>query len=253
MKTTRNWCLVATSICGAGLLLCGVGVASTAAHGTRTAMSARLLLGRSQSGRPITALRRGSPTGVRVLAIGCIHGNESAGIAVTRALERASTNADLLIVPDLNPDGFAADTRQDRRGVDLNRNWSTQWQRGGRPWDFSYPGTRPFSEREARIARGLILEFRPRVTIWFHQHMNLVWAWGPSTRAGRLYAHAAGMRFYRRPWLDGTAVNWQNHHLPGSSAFVVELPAGSLSPAQVRAQVSAILKLAASIHGPARA
>ena len=188
-----------------------------------------------------------------MLVIGCIHGDEGAGIAVARALERANTRADLLILPDLNPDGFAAGTRQDSRGVDLNRNWPSQWRRGGRPWDFAYPGPRPFSEHESRIASSLILRFRPRVTIWFHQHMNLVWAWGPSTRAGRVYAHAAGMRLYHHHWLDGTAVNWQNHHLPDSSAFVVELPAGSLSRAQVRDQVNAILKLAVSIHGPARA
>ena len=252
-KTGRTWCLVATAVCGAGVLLCGVGVASAVARDTRATVSGQLLLGRSQRGRPITAVRRGSPSGLRVLVIGCIHGNESAGIAVARSLERAHTNADLLIVPDFNPDGYAAGTRQDYRGVDLNRNWSSQWQRGGRPWDFAYPGPHPFSERETRIARSLILRFRPRVTIWFHQHMNLVWAWGPSTRAGRLYAHAARMRFYHHPWLNGTAVNWQNHRLPGSSAFVVELPAGSLSPAQVAAQVAAILRLAASIHGPARA
>jgi hypothetical protein len=82
------------------------------------------------------------------------------------------------------------------------------------------------------------------VTIWFHQHMDLVWAWGASSSAGRTYAHAAGMRFYHHLWLPGTATNWQNHHLPGSSAFTVELPAGSLSPQQVRRHVRAVLRLA---------
>jgi murein peptide amidase A len=210
-------------------------------------------LGTSQGGRPIVAVRAGDPQGTRVLVVGCIHGNEGAGIAVARALERVRTRLDLWIVPNLNPDGHARGTRQNGRGIDLNANWSSQWHGGGRPWDTYYPGPYPFSERETRIGRHLILRIRPRVTIWFHQHMNLVWAWGPSTAAGRIYADAAGMRFYHQHWLHGTATNWQNHHLPGSASFTVELPAGSLTPPQVRRQVHAVLALGAAVRGPAHA
>src|SRR5207302_3050456 len=74
-------------------------------------------LGRTEAGRPILALRVGNPHGPPVLVVGCIHGNECAGIAVTRALERTRPGADLWIVPDLNPDGHARGTRQDSRGV----------------------------------------------------------------------------------------------------------------------------------------
>ncbi|HET9114993.1 MAG TPA: M14 family zinc carboxypeptidase [Gaiellaceae bacterium] len=207
----------------------------------------RISLGRSERGRLIVAYRTGSPAGVPVLVVGCIHGTECAGIAIARALERVHTDLDLWVVPNLDPDGYAAGTRQDARGVDLNRNWSSQWPGGGRPWDTYYPGPRPFSERETRIARNLILRIRPQATVWFHQHMDLVWAWGQSTGGGRIYARAAGMRFYHHHWLRGTAVNWQNHHLPGTASFVVELPAGSLSPAQVSRHVHAVLTLGASL------
>jgi murein peptide amidase A len=226
------------------------GLPTTAA--TRTPPSLRLQLGRSEEGRRIVAIHVGDPHATRVLVVGCIHGTECAGIAVARALERARTRADLWIVPNLNPDGYARGTRQNGRGVDLNANWSSQWHAGGHPWDVYYPGPRPFSERETRIARNLILRIRPRVTIWFHQHLNLVWAWGPSTSAGRIYARAAGMRFYHRHWLHGTATNWQNHHLPGSASFTVELPAASLTPQQVRRQVHAVLTLAAALRGADR-
>ena len=213
-----------------------------------------VLLGRSWQGRPIEAIEVGNRSGTRVLVVGCIHGNETAGIAIADALERLSPrDLDLWIVPDLNPDGYAGGTRQNGRGVDLNANWSSQWHGGGGPWDVYYSGPRPFSERETRIARNLILRIRPRVTIWFHQHMNLVWAWGPSSSAGRVYARAAGMRFYHHHWLPGTATNWQNHHLPGSASFTVELPAGSLSPQQVRRQTRAVLTLAAAVRGPTHA
>jgi protein MpaA len=206
----------------------------------------RMLLGRSEGGRPIVAIRAGDGTGPPVLVVGAIHGNELAGIAIAQALRRLrATHADLWIVPNLNPDGAARGSRQNGRGVDLNRNWSSQWRPNGRPWDVYYPGPRPFSERETRIARRLILRIRPRVTIWYHQHMDVVWAWGPSSAAGRRYAKASRMRFYHQPWLDGTAPNWQNHHLGGAAAFVVELPAGSLTPRQVRRHTRAVLALAA--------
>jgi hypothetical protein len=205
----------------------------------------RMLLGRTYGGRPIVAVRAGDPSGPRVLVVGAIHGDEVAGVAVARALERTHAHADVWVVPNLDPDGTAAGRRQNGRGVDLNANWSSQWRGGGRPGDVYYPGPRPFSERETRIARGLILRLRPRVTIWFHQHMDLVWAWGPSSAAGLRYARAVGMRFYHHHWLPGTASNWQNHHLPDAAAFTVELPAGRLSAAQVRRHVRAVLRLAA--------
>jgi murein peptide amidase A len=212
----------------------------------RASASNRLFpIGRSGQGRPIVAVRVGDPHGRQLLVVGCIHGTECAGIAITRALEQTHTTADLWIVPDLNPDGYAHGTRQNAYGVDLNANWSSGWQAGGRPWDFSYPGPRPFSETETRIARNLILRIHPEATVWYHQHMNLVWARGPSTSAGRAYARTAGMRFYHHPWLHGTATNWQNHHLLGTTSFTVELPAGQLTPQQVRRQVRAVLALAA--------
>jgi protein MpaA len=202
------------------------------------------LLGRSEGGRQIVAIHAGDWSSPPVLVVGAIHGNELAGTAVARALERMRTGADIWVVTDLNPDGAARGTRQNARGVDLNANWSSQWRGGGRPWDVYYGGPRPFSERETQIARRLILRIRPQVTIWYHQHMDVVWAWGPSSSAGRRYARAAGMRLYHHPWLPGTAANWQNHHLPRTAAFTVELPAGSLSPRQVDQHIRAVLALA---------
>jgi len=155
----------------------------------------------------------GDPSKPPILIVGCIHGTECAGMAITRALEHAHTKANLWIVPNLNPDGYARGIRQNGRGVDLNAN---------------------------------ILRLHPRVTIWYHQHMDLIWAYGPSSAAGRTYARVVGMRFYHHHWLRGTATNWQNHHLPDTSSFTVELPAGSLSPAQVRRHVRAVLRLGAA-------
>jgi len=77
------------------------------AAGALAAPAARtVLLGRSWQGRPIAAIEVGNRSGTRVLVVGCIHGNETAGIAIAGALERLSPrDLDLWIVPDLNPDG----------------------------------------------------------------------------------------------------------------------------------------------------
>jgi murein peptide amidase A len=228
----------------AAVLAVSVLVAAGGATAARRSEPVRVLLGRSERGRPIIAFHTGNPQGTPLLVFGCIHGTECAGIAIARALERVHTGLDLWIVPNLNPDGYAIGRRQNGRGVDLNRNWSWDWPgAGGRPWETYYAGPRPFSERETRIARNLILRLRPRAVLWYHQHLDLVWAWGQSTRAGRIYARAAGMRFYHHQNLAGTAPGWQNDHVSGTAAFVVELPAGSLSPRQVRRHVHAVLTL----------
>jgi Zinc carboxypeptidase len=128
-------------------------------------VAAPFQLGRSIQGRPIVAIRVGDAKGARVLVVGCVHGNECAGIAIINALEHTRTAADLWLVPDLNPDGRAHDTRQNADGVDLYANWSSGWQQGGKPWGFYYGGQHSFSERETRIARNLIERIHPKVTI----------------------------------------------------------------------------------------
>jgi protein MpaA len=211
--------------------------------GATTAKVHWMLLGRSEQGRAILAARVGNPSGPRVLVVGCIHGNETAGILIARALEHASTVDDVWILPDLNPDGVAHGTRQDADGVDLNANWSSGWQRGGVPFDPYYGGRYPFSERETRLARALILKIHPRLTVWYHQHMDVIWAYGPSTSAGRLYARATGMRLYHHHWLPGTSTNWQNHHVAATASVTVELAAGALTRAEVLRHLRAVLSV----------
>ena len=90
----------------------------------------------------------------------------------------------------------------------------------------------------------LVERLRPRITIWFHQPLDLVRAWGGSIPAARRYAQLAGLPFRRIPWPAGTAPNWQNHTFPGTASFVVELPPGSLTRAQVARLSAAVLRLA---------
>jgi protein MpaA len=208
-----------------------------------TLVVATAVVGRSVDGRPIEAVHRPG-TGPRVLVVGCIHGNECAGKAVVAALRRLPTSDDLWLVPTFNPDGEARGTRQNAHGVDLNRNFGAHWQRFGRPWSTYDSGPRPFSEPETRAARALILRIHPALTIWFHQHMDVVWAYGRSTAAGRRYAAASGLPLLHRPWLAGSATNWQNHLKGGGASVTVELPAGRLSAAEALRQARAVLAAA---------
>jgi murein peptide amidase A len=193
------------------------------------------IAGRSAEGRPIRLVQIGDPAlPGEVLVFGCIHGDECAASGL-RPLKGGCPDplVDAYVVPNLDPDGSAAGTRLNGRGVDLNRNFPAGWVGRGSPGDPEYSGPRPLSEPETRLAARIVHRLRPESTIWFHQHHGrrpFVRAWGQSAPAARRFARLAAIPFRLLPWLDGTAPNWQNHRFPGTSSFVVELPRGRLAP-----------------------
>ncbi len=209
------------------------------------------IVGSSAEGRDIRLVRLGDPAAPRkVLVVGCIHGTERAGLPVLKALRRAEPPAgvQLLLLDELNPDGCGRRTRGNARGVDLNRNFPWGWRRLRGQYG---SGPRPSSEPETRAAEALILRERPDVSIWFHQHLDWVDLQpGSDQELMRRYAAIAGLRAMRTALLPGTVARWTNHRLPGASAFVVELPAGSLRPSAVEAHVRAVLATAVSVAPP---
>jgi protein MpaA len=210
----------------------------------------RVRLGVSARGRPIDAAEvgRARRATADLLVVGCVHGNEPAGEAVTRVLRRtlASRPIDAWLIDDLNPDGRVADTRVNGRGVDLNRNFPWRWRHRGVPGDVQYPGTRPLSEPESRLAHALILRVRPRISIWFHQPLGVVDESGGSMRVERRFSRLSGLALRRLTRYRGSAVGWENHALPGSSAFVVELPPGRLTRRATVRLARAVAALATS-------
>ena len=188
--------------------------------------SRRVMLGRSWEGRPIHAYRLGNPAARRLLVVGSAHGNERAGLEVTRRLLRAAPplKAELWVLPTFNPDGLARGTRGNARGADLNRDF-------GR-----------FSQRETRIARRLIERVSPAVSVWFHQPQGLVRAYGASIGVARTYAGLARARYRTIVWPPGTASRWQNARRQRS--FVVELGPGRLPARAATRHVRALFALA---------
>jgi murein peptide amidase A len=199
------------------------------------------IIGRSVRGRPIVAHVLGAgPATRRILLVGCIHGNECAGRAILTAFARVPVPAgvQLWLVPTMNPDGAAADTRQNAYGVDLNRNFPYRWHAGGGP--VYYAGPHPLSEPETRTATRLIARIRPAVTIWYHQHEDLVDMAGGDRGVARRYAELSGLRATCLPFLPGTATSWSNHTFPGTTSFVVELPAGSVGSSALARHLNAL-------------
>jgi murein peptide amidase A len=222
-------------------LLRGFPTTATRSHAASVASSQRVVIGRSVRGRPIVARVLGPDSAPRkLLLVGCIHGNECAGIRILSALghARRPTGVQLWLVPELNPDGTAADTRQNAHGVDLNRNFPYQWERVTDPTYDSGPS--PASEPETRAAMALIRRIKPAVTIWYHQHMDLVDMAGGDRGVARRYAELSGLRATCLGFLPGTAPAWSNHVLPGTTAFVVELPTGPVGSAALSRHLRAV-------------
>lgn len=210
-------------------------VAATPAAGRR------IVFGHSVDGRPLVAWTYGSDHARRrVLVVGCIHGNECAGLAITSALRHRSVprGVQLWVVPEMNPDGTAADRRQNDHGVDLNRNFPYRWQPVSDPTYAS--GPHPVSEPETRAAIALVRRVRPAVTVWYHQHMDLVAMAGGDRGVSRRYAQISGLRPTCLTFLSGVETGWSNHSFPGTTSFVVELPAGPVGPAALASHLRAV-------------
>ncbi|HEX4323201.1 MAG TPA: DUF2817 domain-containing protein [Gaiellaceae bacterium] len=215
----------------------------------------QVVLGSSVLGRWIVGIERGNPkAAVKVVVVGCIHGNECAGIRVVRALEEARLPAgiDLWLVPDANPDGRAALTRVNAHGVDLNRNFPWLWTPSPQAQNPHYSGPSPVSETESRILYALLEKVRPRLVIWYHQALAVVDMSGGDVALERQYSRLVGLRLKRLPRYPGSATSWANHAFPGTTSFVVELPRGPLTAAGAHRHVLAVLALARTLTAGSR-
>lgn len=157
-------------------------------------------IARSVEGRGIDAVTI-EPTGVgasprRALVIGAIHGNEPEGLPAVQPLIAALADAradgtlaaTVRVIRDLNPDGTAAASRTNARGIDLNRNFPAT--------NFSPAADRgavPLSEPESRTLARELEAFRPDLVIVFHSIRSgpFVNFDGPAAEAAQAFVAAA--------------------------------------------------------------
>jgi murein peptide amidase A len=217
-------------------------LAPSAGGASRAEASAKVFVAHSLRGRTIAAYQTGDRHGRRVLVFGSIHGNETAGIPIADALiGEPATGTEIWVVPDLNPDGTALHRRQNGDGIDLNRNFPYRWQPIGDGGPFDYPGPRALSEPESQFAARLMQTLHPAITIWFHQSLRVVDLSGGSAGIERRFARLVGLPLRELQRYPGSGPTWQNHRFPGTTSFVVELPAGRLGAAAIDRYVRAIV------------
>ena len=211
------------------------------------ALVAALPVGHSVDGRAIVPVVLGTPGAAhRVLVVGCIHGNEPAGIAIVKRLIRAGAPAgtEIVAVTSVNPDGCRRGTRQNAHGVDLNRNFPSNWSRIGRK------RLVPVGRTASALGAGVALCREAHRAAAARGDDLVPPARGLRARVGREHPDRTPVRASRRlsvperRWPFGTASNWQNHRFPGTASFVVELPAGAVPTARVGVWVRAIREIA---------
>lgn len=214
--------------------------------------ASEIVIGRSVRGKAITAYRVGDRNAPRKgLVVGNIHGDEPEGLRVTRTIRRKWRDLktlDLWVIHTVNPDGLAAHRRQNAHGVDLNRNFGKRWRRTGPRGSRYYAGRRAFTEPESRAVRALVRLLRPAVTVWYHQPFGHVIPppFGGDLNVVRDYARLTSYTLRTPPGVHytGTATMWENAIVAGSTAFVVELPAGSVTQRRILRHARAAVRVA---------
>ena len=207
----------------------------------------RVLLGHSYLGRNIVAVRQGSATASRVLlVIGQMHGNERAGVPIVAKLRtsaRIPRDVAIWTIATINPDGYALQTRQNRRHVDLNRNFAYGWRHRATGGSQFYPGGRAASELETRETVRFLRMLRPDAVVIFHQAGNGVDTSGSKGLVmSRELARGIGLplkRFRCHGVCRGTLTSWFNHYFAGT-AITIELPSRVSTRMRWRAVVTLV-------------
>lgn len=237
----------------AALLLSGT---TTRAQAARPATPVAVtVLGTSVEGREIVATRYGDGTGKTVMMIGQIHGNEKTGIRLVRDIVAAGVPAGytLWVIETVNPDGNARNTRQNANGVDLNRNFPTQWARQTCPGKYC-SGRTAASEPETRVLTDFLALVQPQLVVFYHAkgaYIDNVKGGVASPAAVRAYATTSRVRLLTVSCGPGGCTGNATQHAfalqPSSTNFVVELPCYTfcLSRTTVKRHTSAFWAAAA--------
>jgi murein peptide amidase A len=164
----------------------GVSGNSAWSYTSRTICQTVFSIGTSVQGRAILAYRFGGGSS-RIVYVGGTHGNEKSSVYTLNAwvdyLERnyssIPSRRTIIVIPNLNPDGFAAGTRTNARNVDLNRNFpANDWKKGvtmpGGTYNPNGGGSKPLSEPESKALANYVLSVSPRLVLTYHAAAGVV-------------------------------------------------------------------------------
>jgi protein MpaA len=185
---------------------------------------AERVAGLSVEDRPIdyTVIGRGQTT---VLILATIHGNEAAGTPLVERLQselaaqpELVADRTIVLVPVVNPDGLAADTRRNATGVDLNRNYpADNWSNRGPN------GSMPSSEPETRAVLELLDRYAPDRVVSIHQPLRCIDYDGPARALAEAMAAACDLPVRRLGTRPGSLGAYVGEDL-GVPIITVELP-----------------------------
>jgi len=219
-------------------------------------------IGYSVKGRPIIAYYFGAGA-TKLLFTGGIHGSEASGYRTMQAwVTYLQSNAynipadkQVIVVPNTNPDGIAAGSRNNANNVNIDRNFpSANWsssidtasgtlEHGG--------GVSPGSEPEAQALLKISRQLQPRLEISFHSQGRLVGAnkYGDSVAIGNIYSGTVGYdtMYNNAEAVMGYAItgeyeDWLGEEL-GVPAILIELPTASGN--YLTSQMKALMKMLA--------
>lgn len=104
-----------------------------------------------------------------VIVIGVFHGDEEQGEFLINKYLETKTETNLLMLPRLN----SCNTRVNKNGVDLNRNFPTKNWKLTEKNEF-YGGEFPASEEETRYIVSLVEKYSPKVILTIHAPYRVV-------------------------------------------------------------------------------
>lgn len=137
-------------------------------------------VGTSVQGRPIEMESMGHGDDV-VLIMATIHGDEPAGTPLVRRLAThlaehpgVLDGRRVLLMPLANPDGYAAHTRFNVHGIDLNRNFPADNFDGA-----DEHGEYPLSEPESKAIHRVLISEQPSRIVTIHQPLACIDFDGP--------------------------------------------------------------------------
>jgi predicted deacylase len=176
-----------------------------------------IVIGTSAGGRPIPlySLQRAAPT-FRLLVICGIHGNEPLTVPFGYRLLGTAIpdHIECSVVPCANPDGWAADSRYNDVGADLNRDFPWEWA----PYD---GGVAPADMPETQALMAVV----PLVdlVVWVHQPLGYVAAIGATPpRFAQAWSGATGLRVRPDVTQHGGGESW-SALVAGVPSMLVEI------------------------------